>query len=624
METGIPKSMAVVRTWDAPTFHRKLREPSHIVTALFALALLLVMAAAEQASAATIASGTCSRSDVSSAIGRANDGDTVVVPPGTCTWSPTLTIVNKSISLVGAGIGQTIIDGIDGSTYGRGTALDWTLKATGLARLSGFTWRGSAGAQGYAGGTILSFRGYTTNFRFDHNRVEATTTGGIQTWGHVSGVGDHNELVCVSCGQAHLIQATHSNWSGAETSNCGPLTCGDSSWAADNTIGGLDNLYWEDNLIQSQSGPYCTDDFVGARTIYRFNRIENCTLQLHGTETGGRMRGARYHVTYRNRFVWTTTQWPGVVANRGGSGRHWDNVITGGLNTMGDLSTLRSNDDYNASGHAGSYPYGRCGQRTVTSMTRSGSTVTVTFASGGSSGPYSNSGGSYQTFSGANQPEYNGTFLTFPSGDSAITFQVSGSPASPATGTIVMASPFDTPVAGYTGGYRCLDQAGAGKSIMYSGNGPQLPPNISPIASGQSALEPILVWGNTLNGAQADINLQGVPVVQLNRDVYNENDSCAGSSCTGGIGRGTSLPSFCTPTPTNSGPYFFDTDAGTWNSPGVNGTQDTADANGVLYKCSAPNTWTVFYTPFAYPHPVVSGSFGDASPPAAPTGLRVN
>jgi hypothetical protein len=577
--------------------------------------------------AATISAASCSRTDVNNAIASAVDGDTVLVPAGSCTWSQTLTIVNKSISLIGAGIGQTIINGTDSSTYGRGTALDWTLKETGntppgFSRLSGFTWRATAGAQGYAGGTVLSFRGRTMNFRFDHNRIEATTTGGIQTWDHVSGVGDHNELVCVSCGGAHLIQATHSNWSGLETSNCGPSTCGDSSWAMDHTIGMPDNFYWEDNLIQSQSGPYCTDDFVGARTVYRFNRLENCTLQLHGTETGGRLRGARYHVTYRNRFVWTSVQWPGVIANRGGSGRHWDNVITGSLNAMGDLSTLRSDDDYDAGGHQGSYPYGRCGQRTVLSITRSGSTATATFPPG-SNGHFSNSGGSYQTFSGANQPEYNGTFLTFPSSDTTITFTVSGNPASPATGIITMTSPFDTPVAGYTGGYRCLDQAGAGKSILYTGNGPQFPPTISPIASGQSALEPILVWGNTLNGAQADINLLGVPVVQLNRDVYNENDNCAGFSCTAGIGRGTSLPTGCTPTATNSGPYFFDTDAGSWNTPGVDGPQDSADANGVLYKCTAPNTWTEFYSPFTYPHPLVTGAFANNPPPAPPQNLRI-
>ena len=44
---------------------------------------------------------------VKSAIAKAHDGDTVIIPAGTATWTKTLT-VNKNISLVGAGIDQTI------------------------------------------------------------------------------------------------------------------------------------------------------------------------------------------------------------------------------------------------------------------------------------------------------------------------------------------------------------------------------------------------------------------------------------------------------------------------------------------------------------------------------------
>lgn len=568
--------------------------------------------------AASINAASCSRTDVANAVAAAADGDTINVPPGSCQWNPTL-IVNKSISLIGAGIGQTVINGTDSSTFGRGSALDWHTKNTGnnpagLSRLSGFTWRATAGAQGYAGGTILTFRGGSKNFRFDHNRIETTTTGGIQTWDRVTGVMDHNEFINVSAGLAHMIQATHSNWSATESSDCGPYTCGDSSWAADHTIGTQDNWYIEDNLIQNletNTGWYCTDDQIGSRTIYRFNKLVNCTLQIHGTETGGRQRGARYLVTYRNVFQWTLNNFfPGLIANRGGSGRHFDNVATGSLQRLANLSTLRSNDDYDVNGHRGSYPYGRCGRRSVLSMTRTGTTVTAAFPAG-SAGHYSNEG-SYQTFSGADQPEYNGTFLTRPVSDTAISFEISGTPATPATGSITMVSPFD----GNTDstGYPCLDQAGAGKSILYSGSGPNNPPTISPIAAGPVTMEPILAWGNTLNGAQSDLDSMGVPVVEHNRDLFNQNDSCAGSSCSAGIGRGTTLPTGCTPTATNSGPYFWDTDEGGWNAPGVNGSQDGSDADGVLYKCTAPDVWTAFYTPFTYPHPLAAG---------APTALNI-
>jgi hypothetical protein len=578
--------------------------------------------------AATITAGSCSQSDVTNAIASASDGDRVYVPAGTCTWGQTVT-VNKSISLIGAGIGQTIINGTDATTYGRGSALNWITKSSGnspagFSRLSGFTWQGTVGAKGYAGGTILSFRGNSKNFRFDHNRVEITKSGGIQTWDSVTGVMDHNELVNITASFAHLIQITHSNWEGTETSSCGPTTCGDTSWSQDHSIGTQNNWFIEDNEIENLMGPYgsyCSDDHMGSRSIYRFNLLTNCSLQMHGTETSGRERGGRYLVTYRNKFVWTLSNWASVIANRGGGGRHFDNIATGNLQRIADLNTYRRDDDYN-SNHQGSYPFGRCGRTPVLSIVRSGSTATATFPPG-SAGHYSNGGGSYQTFSGATQPEYNGTFLTYPTSDTTLSFTVSSSAATTATGNIVMVSPFDTPVDGYAGGYRCLDQAGAGKSIQYSGTGPAYSITIGPIASGQSALEPILAWGNTLNGALAHIVNPGLDVVVENRDMFNQNNSCAGGTCTGGIGRGASLPTGCSPTSMNSGPYFFDTDAGSWNAIGVDGAQDSTDTNGILYKCTAPNTWTVFWTPFTYPHPLVTG-LTTASPPSAPTGLRVS
>jgi hypothetical protein len=38
-------------------------------------------------------------------------------------------------------------------------------------------------------------------------------------------------------------------------------------------------------------------------------------------------------------------------------------------------------------------------------------------------------------------------------------------------------------------------------------------------------------------------------------------------------------------------------------------------AQGTVYRCSAANTWTVHYTPYAYPHPLTSGFVGSAPLP---------
>ena len=62
--------------------------------------------------ATTITAGSPSRIDVITAVSSAVNGDTVIIPAGTSTWTSGLTI-NKAITLQGNGIGNTIIkDGL--------------------------------------------------------------------------------------------------------------------------------------------------------------------------------------------------------------------------------------------------------------------------------------------------------------------------------------------------------------------------------------------------------------------------------------------------------------------------------------------------------------------------------
>jgi hypothetical protein len=119
--------------------------------------------------------------------------------------------------------------------------------------------------------------------------------------------------------------------------------------------------------------------------------------------------------------------------------------------------------------------------------------------------------------------------------------------------------------------------------------------------------------------------------MQLNRDIYQYTASFNGTS---GVGVGTlaSRPSTCTPTPEsadagNGGVGYWATDQGAWNQSTSNprGSQFNG-ADGVLYRCSTTNTWTVAYTPYTYPHPLQAGGGGgggDTIAPNPPTNLRV-
>lgn len=141
-----------------------------------------------------------------------------------------------------------------------------------------------------------------------------------------------------------------------------------------------------------------------------------------------------------------------------------------------------------------------------------------------------------------------------------------------------------------------------------------------------AALKPLYAWLNTYIGGStnapiaieigswtgssancANNNTNRINChIQLNRDLYQYTASFNGTS---GTGSGTlaSRPATCTATPDaadagNGGVGYWATDQGTWKQTTPSQGQDVS--NGVLYRCSSTNTWTVAYTPYTYPHPL--------------------
>ena len=78
---------------------------------------------------------------------------------------------------------------------------------------------------------------------------------------------------------------------------------------------------------------------------------------------------------------------------------------------------------------------------------------------------------------------------------------------------------------------------------------------------------------------------------------WTEDVSCTASACSAGIGRGMTPPTgTCT---TGVGFWVSATPTPTVSSSGIQ--------NGSFYKCTATNTWTIYYKPYTYPHPLISG-----------------
>jgi hypothetical protein len=164
-------------------------------------------------------------------------------------------------------------------------------------------------------------------------------------------------------------------------------------------------------------------------------------------------------------------------------------------------------------------------------------------------------------------------------------------------------------------GYACLDQPGRGAGDLLANNFPTatnvtLSANVWP----RQALDPIYEWLDTwtapANYSTASFQTLTPTQVSANRDWFQYNASFDGTSGTG-AGLLAARPATCT---ANSVSY----PAG--NSPGVG---YWATDQNTLYVCTATNTWTAYYTPFAYPHPLTGGQ-PSSTAPAAPTGLTAN
>jgi hypothetical protein len=143
-------------------------------------------------------------------------------------------------------------------------------------------------------------------------------------------------------------------------------------------------------------------------------------------------------------------------------------------------------------------------------------------------------------------------------------------------------------------GYPCLDQLGRGQGDLLAD---QLPntrnattgcDSSRPCAWPRQALEPVYEWLNTTPFPA--FTVYEPQVLRENRDYYVYTTSFTGAS---GVGSGllANRPATCTPKVA-----YWATDTKT------------------LYQCASANTWTSYYTPYRYPHPLVGGSPASVAP----------
>jgi hypothetical protein len=150
-------------------------------------------------------------------------------------------------------------------------------------------------------------------------------------------------------------------------------------------------------------------------------------------------------------------------------------------------------------------------------------------------------------------------------------------------------------------GRACLDQPGRGRGDLLVGQFPNKTNDaLGGITWPRQNLEPTYEWLNRWTAVPQEqfsvfLAVDG-PSLAENRDYYLYTPSFNG---TVGVGSGSlsARPGTCTPRVA-----YWATD------------------EQKLYQCSSANTWTLYYQPYTYPHPLVGGG---PTPPAAPTGLHL-
>ncbi len=261
------------------------------------------------------------------------NGDTITIPAGTFNWTTKVTI-SKSITLQGAGVGNTIIkDAVNGTQL-----IQVGLVANNLTRITGIEFQDGGAHHDAAPNGAFHVNGSNTNgstFRMDH--CYWNNINGSLVFDTVLGVVDHTTFYCARPGYI-MFYVYGSNWNGQ-----GPY--GDGSWHDPANFGSSQFIFFEDNTFTFNVGGLGTisDAYAGARFVVRYNAIHDGVLNNHGTESSGRIRGGRAYEAYNNTYA--GSGWNKFLTGcRSGSMLFHDNTISGywGSNAQAGLGNYRT------------------------------------------------------------------------------------------------------------------------------------------------------------------------------------------------------------------------------------------------------------------------------------------
>ena len=260
-----------------------------------------------------LTAASCNSIDVSACVTASSDGDTITIPPGSCTWSSQVAVdaSAKELHLVGSGESSTIIT----------PSVDAALSITGGLGKQ-FTVSNIQFAGG-SGDSIITVSGTSQNFRLHH--ITFNSSGGatalIKVVGYTYGLIDH----CTVMGHiSEFVAVDGDNWVG---------------WLRSQSFGDANAVYIEDNTITWTSdfwiGRPAHDGERAGRTVFRYNTVTNARYGGHGFDSGN-CAGILSTEVYNNSFIFNSlgggTNWDYLSGIRSGTSLWHDNTWTIGNN----------------------------------------------------------------------------------------------------------------------------------------------------------------------------------------------------------------------------------------------------------------------------------------------------
>ena len=277
------------------------------------LAVMLVILWARSASGNTISAATCNTNDVQAAINSANDGDVVVIPSGSCTWTSGITTTKQihitAQTVVGPPNETVVITNSAGSSdlLTMTTGNSFHVQISGIKFLRGNGTGGDITMNGSGSKVALVDNVYIRvddNFNILHH-VFWNTVGGVwwnSTLESLTPGGGNGP----GAGSGSFVMKSPKPWLAAST------------WGTQDTNGDQ-NVYFEDmnfNYIYNQALD-CDDN---CRFVVRHSNILDSQFLHHGTTSleGGRQSefynnnfeyqsasfGDTYHDVNLNRYIW--------------------------------------------------------------------------------------------------------------------------------------------------------------------------------------------------------------------------------------------------------------------------------------------------------------------------------